>query len=101
MAIERKTVLDKLEIFADGSIQIRMALQLVDGDQVLSTKFHRTAVVGEESVTAALSQVAAGLQAQGWAPMAAEEVGDVDEVVKVLRPRLKARGKLAGKVTRP
>lgn len=42
--IERKSTVDQIEITALGPVQIRIALQIVDGDQVLSSKWHRTLI---------------------------------------------------------
>lgn len=45
MSIERKTVVDQIEIRPDGVIQVRFAKQIVDGDTVVSQQWHRTSFV--------------------------------------------------------
>lgn len=42
--IERQSVVDQIEITRNGDVQVRLALQLVDGDVVHSFKWHRTVV---------------------------------------------------------
>jgi hypothetical protein len=41
--IERKSVVDQIEITHDGIVQVRIGLLIVDGDKELSRKWHRTA----------------------------------------------------------
>lgn len=42
MTIERKTVVDQLEIGRGGELRLRLGLLLVDGDQELACRYHRT-----------------------------------------------------------
>lgn len=69
MAIEQKTVIDQIEIRRDGTIQIRLALLLVDGEQELARQWHRTAVEPGASVDAQLAVVNTHLQAMGKAQL--------------------------------
>jgi hypothetical protein len=41
--IEQKTIVDQIEIAKNGVVQVRFAKQLVRGDRVLSSEWHRTA----------------------------------------------------------
>jgi hypothetical protein len=42
MAIERKSVVDQLEFPRAGGVQVRFALLIVDGDEEISSSWHRT-----------------------------------------------------------
>lgn len=64
--IERKTKLDRLELGADGTISIRMALILAEGDEVLSSQFHRVAVGAEEDIAQAMAAVMAHIGTAGY-----------------------------------
>lgn len=44
MTIKRKTIIDQLELTRDNTVQVRLMLLLVEGDKVLSHKYHRTAI---------------------------------------------------------
>lgn len=94
MAIEKKLEIDQIELKGDGSVSVRFNLLLVEGDKVLSAKYHRVAVDSTEAVGGPLGEVRAALQREGWGLLGADEIADVETVVGALRPRLKARGKL-------
>ena len=45
MALERKTLLDQVEIRRDGALQVRLVKAIVDGEAIVSQQgFHRTVV---------------------------------------------------------
>lgn len=43
MTMERKTVVDQIEITRAGMVQVRLALLIVDGEKEISSRYHRTA----------------------------------------------------------
>lgn len=44
MALERRTVVNQIEVTEGGILQIRFGLQIVDGGEVISQKWHRTSI---------------------------------------------------------
>lgn len=44
MSLARRTIVDQIEILRDGTVQVRLAKQVVDGDDVLRSEYHRIAV---------------------------------------------------------
>lgn len=55
--IERKSIVDQIEIPLGGGVQVRIALQLVENGKVLSSKWHRTMIPAEISPAEQLSYV--------------------------------------------
>jgi len=41
MALEKQTVVDKMEVLEDGTIQVRTATRIVEDGEVISTSYHR------------------------------------------------------------
>jgi len=41
MALSERTIIDRLEVLADGSVQVRKAQQILRDDEVISQSFHR------------------------------------------------------------
>lgn len=39
--MERRTVVDQIEVKRDGIVQVRLAKQVVDGEQMLRNDYHR------------------------------------------------------------
>jgi hypothetical protein len=44
MSLEKQTVVDKIEVIENGSVQIRTATRIVEDGSVLSTSYHRHVV---------------------------------------------------------
>lgn len=66
--IEKKTVLDQIEVQPNGIVQARFLKQLVENGNVLSQEYHRTVVEPGVDVAAQMAVVNAHLQAMGCAP---------------------------------
>lgn len=45
MALTKINVVDQIEVLEDGSVQVRTATRIVDGNSVVSSSFHRHTVV--------------------------------------------------------
>ena len=65
--IEKKTIIDRIEIDRDGAISIRFGLLLVDGGIEIDCKWHRTAVEPGGDIDAQLAAVDAHLSSAGKA----------------------------------
>jgi len=44
MALSERTIIDRLEVLADGSVQVREAQQILRDDEVISQTFHRRVI---------------------------------------------------------
>ena len=44
MSLQRRTIIDQIEIRRDGTVQVRLAKQVVDGEDVLRSEYHRIGV---------------------------------------------------------
>lgn len=44
MSLEKQTVVDKIEVIENGSVQVRTATRIVEDGSVLSTAYHRHVV---------------------------------------------------------
>lgn len=63
--IEKRTVIDQIEVTRSGRIQIRFALEIVENGEVISSSYHRTAVDPGETVEDKMAIVDAHLLAMG------------------------------------
>lgn len=73
--IERKTMLDRVELDKSGAVSIRLALMLVEGDQVLSTQYHRLAIDIYGDVVEQMGEVVAHLGSMGYPPLPESALG--------------------------
>lgn len=79
MTIERKTVVDQIEICRNGSINIRLGLLLVEDGAEIDCKYHRTVL---EPGTTAIDQFAvvnAHLSAVGKNPVSDEDIASIED----------------------
>lgn len=70
--LERKSIVDQIEITRECCLQIRLALLIVDGDQEISSKWHRTSIPADAPANAAGVQMEAvntHLDSMGEAPV--------------------------------
>lgn len=69
--LSRRTVIDQIEIRPqEGTVQLRLAKQILDGDQVISQQWHRTAFDASADVDGQLAVVNAHLEKMGEATVA-------------------------------
>lgn len=66
MALEKRTTVNQIEITESGTIQVRIAKRVVDGDQVFSSEWHRTAFDPTTDIDAQMAAVNAHLAQMGW-----------------------------------
>lgn len=79
--IERKTIVDRIEITREGAMQVRIGLLLVDGDKELGCKWHRAMIQdpsAPNAVTLAMYEVNTHLVKMGEEPVGQE---DIDKLV--------------------
>jgi hypothetical protein len=81
MNIERRTVLDQIEIKRDGTVQLRLAKQIVDGETVLTSEYHRTTFEPGTHLDAAIPVIEAHLTELGAALVSSDEWARVRRVV--------------------
>ena len=78
--IEKKTLIDQIELTQSGRIQIRFALLLVDGDEILDSKWHRAALDVGDDVDAYMGIVNAHLASMGKVPADAASIDRIKAV---------------------
>lgn len=44
MALEKQTIVDRIEVIENGSVQVRTATRIVEDGNVISTSYHRHVV---------------------------------------------------------
>ena len=77
MSIVKQTVVDQIEITRNGTMQIRIGLELVEDGAVLSNKWHRTMVDPGGDVTAQIAAVNAYLLAMGEQEVSAADIAKI------------------------
>jgi hypothetical protein len=63
--IEKKTIIDQIEITRNGTVQIRLGLLILEDGQEIDSKWHRTALPPGHDVTAQIAAVNAHLALMG------------------------------------
>ena len=75
MTISKQTVLDQIEVTRNGTIQIRIALELVENGVVISNRWHRTTIEAGGDVDAQMAAVNAHITSE---PMNEQPVSVAD-----------------------
>lgn len=73
--ITKQTIVDQIEVTRNGTIQIRIALELVENGAVLNSRWHRTAIDPGGDVDAQMDTVNAHITSE---PMNEQPVSAVD-----------------------
>ncbi len=68
--IEKRTVLDRIHVATNGTLQVRFLKQTVDGGRVIAQEFHRTAIPPGVNVDDQMQAVNSHLQALGYGAVA-------------------------------
>lgn len=82
--IEKKTVVDQIEITRNGTIQVRFGLLLVENGIELSCAYHRTAVDPGGDISSQLAAVNAHLLAMGKAEIPADQSKRVTDIAPLV-----------------
>lgn len=72
--IERKTIVEMIEVYSAGGIGVRIALQLVEDGVVLNNKWHRTLIPNEISPAEQLAYVNSHLLSMGEAELTSADI---------------------------
>jgi hypothetical protein len=83
MGLERRTIIDQIEIRRDGTVQVRLAKQVVDGEDVLRSEYHRIGVEPGADLESYLPVVNAHLRALREAAVDEAEWDRVRRVVSL------------------
>lgn len=75
MALQKVSIIDQIEILSTGDVQVRIRLMVVDGTEVVASKWHRTVVPTDVDPVMQMAAVNEHLVAMGEAPLAAEDIG--------------------------
>ena len=73
--IERKTMLDQVELTRNGAVNIRLALCLVEWDVEIHTTYHRAAIDINGDVVEQMGDVVAHLASMGYPPLPESALG--------------------------
>lgn len=102
--IEKKTVIDQIEIARDGAIQIRFAVLLMEDGNEIDYKWHRTSVPPGGDIDAQIAAVNSHLSTMGKATVDSGRIAELKAVAAVVHTpaRVKAfRDKLAASQRQP
>ena len=67
MALEKQTVVDKIEVLENGTLQVRTATRVLEDGEVLSSSFHRHVLAPGADITNEDAKVVAIANAT-WTP---------------------------------
>lgn len=82
--MEHRTVLDQTEITRDGTVQVRLALEIVDDDgTVLAKSYHRTSMPPGHDINGQMDAVNAHLVQMGKKPVSTKEVARLHDIANV------------------
>lgn len=74
MTLSRRTVVDQVEVMPTGAVGVRIRKEIVDGDDVISSGYHRTAVASGQDAQAQMDLCNEHLQLMGCEPVAQAEI---------------------------
>lgn len=66
MTIVKRTMLDQVELTRGGDVRVRVALELVEGPEILGTKYHRISINFNEDLLAQMAAVNQDLAGMGY-----------------------------------
>ncbi len=81
--MEKKSVFDQVEITRSAIIQFRIALMVVDGDEEITSQWHRTALEPGQSLDEQMALVNADLAMKGYPPISPEAIEAVRGYVDI------------------
>ena len=93
--LERKTVIDQIEVKGAGFVQLRLGLVIMDNGVELSRRYHRTAfdpAQPEAHVDAQMASVNAHLVSMGELPVEAADIADIKAHFGLHRQRRQRQG---------
>lgn len=85
MAIAKRVVLSQIEIVPNGTVQVRLEKQVVDGDAVIAREYHRTAIPLDVRSDDQMALVSEHLASMGWPPVDSDVLDHVRRIAQVER----------------
>lgn len=82
--ITKRTVVDQIEVTRANTIQARIALELLEDDVVISSKWHRTCVEAGGDVTAQMDAVNNHLLSMKEMPVSDADIAKIKAVQAAL-----------------
>lgn len=83
--IEKKTILDQIEITRDGNIQVRFALLILEDGEEISSAWHRTSISPGREAVAQIEAVNIHLKQMNKAPI--EDFSLLEQIVPVVHTK--------------
>ncbi len=77
MALTQKTVVDQIEVTRNSSLQIRIALEVLNGETIANSKWHRTSIPPGGEVAAQMAAVNAHLFQMGEPPVSEADIAKI------------------------
>jgi hypothetical protein len=84
--MQKQTVVDQIEVTRDGTVQVRMAKEIVDGENVLSREWHRTALPPGSDIDLQFAAVNEHLTGGdlNWAAVSDADISKVRDVTEAV-----------------
>lgn len=83
--IERRTVLDRVELNRSGDIAIRVGLLLVEDEQELDSKWHRTTIPADVAVADHFVHINQHLVAKNFPVIGAAVINRISQIAAIVR----------------
>jgi hypothetical protein len=80
MSLKRRTVVDQIEITRTGTVQVRLAKTIMDGEAVVASTFHRCTFEPGANVEEGIAAVNAHLAQLGEANLDGSEIERITRV---------------------
>lgn len=82
--MEKRAVVDQIEIARNGTVMIRIAKEIVDGEHVLARTWHRTVIAPGQDVDAQMAEVNRHLtEGLNAGAVGADDIGRVKAIAAV------------------
>lgn len=81
--MEKKSVLNQVECVMGGSVQVRIDKQIVEGDAVISQRWHRTIIELDGDVDLQMGLVNEHLKEEGWPSVSVADVAKIKAICTI------------------
>lgn len=85
MALEKRTVLDRIEVVSTGHVFVKLLKQVVDGSEILQSEPHRSGFDPLMAVSYQVALINEHLAQMGWPPIDKADIAAVSSHAKVAR----------------
>lgn len=83
--IERKTVLDRVELSRDGSLAVRVGLLLMENGEELSSNWHRTTIPADVAVADHFVHINEHLTRKNFPTIGAGVINRISQIAAIVR----------------